>query len=199
MLRLWLDLWDLLRLRVRPLASYRHPWWLMIVVMTALGVFDSASTPLPGASIAARMAVFVTFDWLEALALWAMLLLWLRLPPRANGRPLFTLLLLCELPQALSPLAGWLPEPAGQVLQAALWGVTLALTVFGVARATQTVTRRVAIGLLLFLPLSVLLFASVTSLAALGGVLPAAPAAETLVAPTTAPAAGASDDDDFAP
>nr|WP_233201175.1 hypothetical protein [Chromobacterium alticapitis] len=169
------DVFDLLRLRVKPLAAYQYPWWQPALLLTALGLIASGDTAELGSNIAGRIGYMVLFTWLETLFFTRFIGFWLRLAKGEATGSLFGLVVVASGLQFIEPLTSWLPEDVSSGADMLLSMAGLVVLVNALSKVSGVSKLRVLAGVVLFAPLALVLLAATLSLAnALGWVdLPA--------------------------
>ncbi|QEL54929.1 hypothetical protein [Chromobacterium paludis] len=169
------DVFDLLRLRVKPLAAYQYPLWQPALLLTVLGLISSGGTAELGGNIAGRIAYMVLFTWLETWFFTRFITFWLRLGKGEVAGSLFGLVVVASGLQFIEPLTSWLPEDVAAGVDMLLSLVGLVVLVNALSTVSGVSKLRVLAGVVLFAPLALVLLAATLSLAnALGWVeLPA--------------------------
>ncbi|XLM21985.1 hypothetical protein MKD33_09105, partial [Chromobacterium piscinae] len=104
------DLFDLLRLRVKPLAAYQYVWWQPALLLTLLGAVSSGDTTELGSNVAGRIGFMVVFTWLETVLFARFIGFWLRWGKAELGGSLFGLVVVASGLQFIEPLTSWLPD-----------------------------------------------------------------------------------------
>lgn len=175
--QLVVDILDLLRLRVQPLAHYRYPPWQPALLVTLLGVFAASGAEVLQAPIGAKIIYFVCLNWLELMLMAHFFGWWLRQGDRWNGEgELWQLLAACQGLQVLKPLLSWFPDTMVVPLAVGLAAYGVMVMINALTVATQVARSHVIGGVLLFMPVALALYLSMTMLAGSLGWVPEPPA-----------------------
>lgn len=159
------DAIDLVRLRAKPLAEYRYPSWQLYVVLLLIGLTNSAGADSFTGPLLARIVFFTVFNGLETVLMAAVMRSWLRFGGWRDDASLWPLVVLAGSLQVLEPLTSWLDSDLELALAALLSIYTLLVLIVTVSQATGMPRWRVAVGVLLFLPVGALLLSLMLSLA----------------------------------
>lgn len=156
-----LNVFDLYRLRARPLASYRHPFWMVALLLSAVGVcggvyeFFGTQTALCGTgllrslghgALPAYVALKVLLDWLGAVTCVWFIGLWLDQPASVKD-PLFTVWVMMSSIMLFQPLFVMLLSWVGDLIFTVYFVV---MCCFCLAQACAVPRWRVFKGGLLF-------------------------------------------------
>ncbi|KIA81669.1 hypothetical protein QR66_03615 [Chromobacterium piscinae] len=163
------DLFDLLRLRVKPLAAYQYPWWQPALLLTLLGVIASGDTTELGSNVAGRIGFMVAFTWLETVFFIRFIGFWLRLGKAELAGSLFGLVVVASGLQFIEPLTSWLPDDVAAGADMLLSLLGLVVLVNALSQVSGVSKLRVLAGVVLFAPLALVLLAATLSLANTAG------------------------------
>lgn len=168
---LFSDVFDLYRFRVKPLATYRHPLWQVLLLLCGVGLVLSAGSPELGGYLPGRIGFGIAYNLLETLLFTVFIGLWLGLGRQAFSRALFSLVTLASAIQLLQPLTDWLPDDVGSVVLLLLLLYSLVVLCHALYRISGLRLIRVLVGVLLFALLSSFLLQGCWYLAGRAGVV----------------------------
>ncbi|MBP6862906.1 MAG: hypothetical protein KBC57_11195 [Neisseriaceae bacterium] len=144
------DAWQLLRLRLKPVAEYRYPGFVVVAILLVLGVVNAqAFMPILGLDQNGTVAVSLAFTVLN----WAVFSQTMRLYFRWRGAPDLPLAHFVLLTQALMIPAMAFPYlPAGiAVVLSLVWQFwTLWVQIHGFARFSQLSGLKILLGYVLY-------------------------------------------------
>lgn len=151
------DIFDLLRLRVKPLAHYTYPRWQMVLLVILLGIAGSVTDKQVIPNVELHVLSSVVSRLLDMLLAAYFYRWWLKQGERWDGKDrLFPLIALTDSVMFIYPICLWIPNDAAGLLIFPLGAFRIFLQITAISSATGVARGHVIGGTLLLFGVSML-------------------------------------------
>ncbi len=156
-MKLFTDLFGVLRLQVQPLPHYAYPAWQPMLLLTLLGLVDALTVNGFNSDLLTRLLFFITLNWLDALLLVFFMTQWLKKSGWRGEGSLFPLVVLTQVPQLLMLIGDGMDEQAALMLSFVVTFYSVVVLVRALSQSTGVTRQRTVLGVVLYLPIALAL------------------------------------------